>query len=171
MLSINIPKEVVVTSGGNFIRVEGPLGVIIKESSKVKFIVKNSRIYCLTGDNLALKQTYLSILRALIFGVLKGYRRKLRLVGVGFKALIKESNLCLKIGFSHEIIYEIPKDIQISCSKNKGIIIVIMGIENVRVNQVAVEIRRLRIPDVYKGKGIHYNKEILKLKKGKREGK
>jgi large subunit ribosomal protein L6 len=171
MLSINIPKEVKVISGVNFIRVEGPLGVIIKQSSKVKFIIKDTRLYCLSGDDNNLKQTYLAIMRGILFGVSKGYRRKLRLVGVGFKALIKETNLILKIGFSHEIFYNIPKDVVISTSKNKGVIIVISGIENVRVNQVAVEIRRLRIPDIYKGKGIHYNKEVLKLKKGKREGK
>jgi len=171
MLAISIPKEVKVTSGESFIRVEGPLGIIIKQSSKVQFIVKDARLYCLSGDDITLKQTYLSIIRALIFGVSKGYRRKLRLIGVGFKAAIKNDSLILKIGFSHEIIYTIPKDVKISCSKNKGIIIIISGIENFRVNQVAVEIRRLRIPDVYKGKGIHYNKEVVKLKKGKREGK
>ena len=169
MLAITIPKDVTITMGTHFIRVEGPLGLIIKQSSKVKFVVKDTRLYCLSGDDNALKQTYLSIMRGMIFGVSKGYRRKLRLVGVGFRAMLKENNLILKIGFSHEICYPIPKDVNILCSKNKGIIIVISGTENVRVNQVAVEIRRLRIPDIYKGKGIHYNKEILKLKKGKKE--
>jgi large subunit ribosomal protein L6 len=171
MLSLTLPKEVQVTSGENFIVVQGPLGIIIKQSSKIKFFIQDRRLYCLSGDVLALKQTYISILRNLIFGVVKGYRRKLRLVGVGFKALKRENNLVLKIGYSHEIVYKIPEDIKISCSKNKGIIIVISGIEHVRVNQVAVEIRSLRIPDIYKGKGIHYNKEVLKLKKGKRESK
>jgi len=171
MLSINIPKEIKVISGENFIRVEGPLGVIIKQSSKVKFIVKDTRLYCLSGDDATLKQTYLSIMRGIIFGVAKGYRRKLRLVGVGFKASIRDGNLSLKIGFSHEILYIIPKDVLITCAKHKGTLMVISGIERARVNQVAVEIRRLRIPDIYKGKGIHYYKEVLKLKKGKREGK
>lgn len=171
MIFISIPKEVKVITGENYIILQGPLGTIIKRSSKIKFVIKDSKIYCLVGDNNELKQTYLSIIRGIIFGITKGYRRKLRLVGVGFRALIKENNLILKIGFSHEIVYNIPKDIVITCSKNKGIIIVISGIENVRVNQVAVEIRRFRIPDIYKGKGIHYNKEILKLKKGKKEGK
>lgn len=171
MLALTIPKEVKVTSGKNFICVEGPLGVLIKESSKVKFIIKNVQIYCVAGDDFKLKQTYTSILRNLIFGVTKGYRKKLRLVGVGFRAWIKDSNLLLKIGYSHEVLYSIPKDIQIVCSKNKGVILVVSGIEQARVNQVAIEIKRLRMPDIYKGKGIHYNKEIIKLKKGKREGK
>ena len=171
MVSLTLPKEVTVTSGKNFICVEGPLGVIIKESSKVKFIIKNAQAYCIAGDDFELKQTYTSILRNLIFGVTKGYRKKLRLVGVGFKAWIKEFNLILKIGYSHEVQYTIPKDITIVCSKNKGVILVVSGIEQSRVNQIAIEIKRLRLPDIYKGKGIHYNKEIIKLKKGKREGK
>ena len=171
MLSISIPQNIKINTGINFISVKGPLGTIVKYISKVNFIVKDSKLYCISNSNFTVQQTYLCILRNIIFGVFKGYRRKLRLIGVGFKALIKENILTLKLGYSHEVNYIIPSDVKISCSKNKGVIILISGIENARVNQVAVEIRRLRIPDVYKGKGIHYNKEILKLKKGKREGK
>ena len=171
MLALTLPKEVTVTSGENFILVEGPLGILIKQSSNIKFFRQGTKLYCLSGGILALQQTYISILRNLIFGVVKGYRRKLRLVGVGFKASKRDQNLILKIGYSHEVVYPIPEDIKINCSKNKGIIIVISGVERVRVNQVAVEIRSFRIPDIYKGKGIHYNKEVLTLKKGKRESK
>ena len=171
MLALSLPKNVQVTSGENYVCVAGPLGTLVKKSSKVVFLVKDSMIYCLSGDNPALKQTYLSILRSLLLGVTKGYKRKLRLVGVGFKAFLRENTLILKLGFSHEICYTIPKDIKIVCAKHKGTLLVISGIENARVNQIAVEIKRFRIPDIYKGKGIHYNKEKIKLKKGKREGK
>jgi large subunit ribosomal protein L6 len=77
----------------------------------------------------------------------------------------------LKIGYSHEVIYPIPADVSIVCSKAKGTILLIKGVELYRVRQVAAEIRALHLPDAYKGKGIHYNKEVLRLKKGKREGK
>lgn len=77
----------------------------------------------------------------------------------------------LKIGFSHEIIYNIPRDIIIQTSKLKGVLILIKGIELFRVCQVASKIRSFRRPDIYKGKGIHYYKEKLILKKGKRETK
>jgi len=111
------------------------------------------------------------MIRNLILGVSKGYRQRLKLVGVGFRATLKDNKIFLKIGFSHEIAYQIPDDVQIVPSKAKGIFLLLKGKEKERVSQVAREIRNLRQPDAYKGKGIHYNKEILKLKKGKREGK
>jgi large subunit ribosomal protein L6 len=77
----------------------------------------------------------------------------------------------LKLGFSHEVKYTIPEDISILVSKNKGTILIVRGKENYRVQQIAREIRLLRVPDAYKGKGIQYKKEILVLKKGKRESK
>ena len=171
MLSLKIPKTVNIISGLNFIKIEGPLGTVIKDCTELEIIQKELRLYCILNRNLKNSQTYLSLLRSLIFGVAKGYRRKLRLIGVGFKAFVQGGYLMFKIGFSHESKYLIPKDIKITCSKIKGIIIVVSGIERSRVNQVAVEIRRFRMPDIYKGKGIHYNKEVFKLKKGKREGK
>jgi len=110
-------------------------------------------------------------MRSLILGVLKGYKFKLKLVGVGYKAKVVNKKLYLKIGYSHEAVYVIPKDIEIICSKAKGTLLLIKGKEEHRVHQVAMNIRQLRKPDVYKGKGIHKQGEILKLKKGKREGK
>jgi len=104
-------------------------------------------------------------------GVSKGFRQKLKLVGVGFKGFVKDNILNLKIGYSHEVTYEIPTDIKISASKVKGTLLLISGLELYRVKQIAADIRKLRIPDSYKGKGIHIDGEILKLKKGKREGK
>lgn len=111
------------------------------------------------------------MIRNLLVGVHKGFCQRLKLVGVGFRAMIKENKLILKLGFSHEVSYMIPTDVDIMCSKTKGILLLLKGKEKERVAQVAREIRNLRQPDAYKGKGIHYSKEILKLKKGKREGK
>jgi large subunit ribosomal protein L6 len=107
----------------------------------------------------------------LVLGVSKGFSCKLRLVGVGYRASVLNKILTLKIGYSHEIKYDIPQDINIFCGKAKGTRLLIRGIELQRVTQIASEIRSLRVPDVYKGKGIHYNKENIILKKGKREGK
>jgi large subunit ribosomal protein L6 len=103
--------------------------------------------------------------------VTKGYTKKLKLIGVGFRASVIENTLKLKLGFSHEIEYHFPKEITIVTAKSKGTILLIKGPELTQVNQVAADIRGLRKPDDYKGKGIHYYNEILKLKKGKREGK
>ena len=117
------------------------------------------------------KHFYHKLFTNLIIGVTKGYRKKLRLVGVGFRASVLDKTLILKIGYSHDIRFPIPDDISIFCGKLKGTRILIQGIELQRVTQTAAEIRALRIPDVYKGKGILYNDEVLILKKGKREGK
>lgn len=178
-LSIVIPKEVEITWGVNFVKIKGPLGTVIKQKGNLEFAIENSRLYLLSSSNEEKdnekKLFHLSLLRALIIGVSKGYKQKLRLVGVGYRAQIIENNLehqlSLKIGYSHEVIYPIPSDIDIVCSKAKGTTLLIKGIELYRVRQVASEIRALHVPDAYKGKGIHYNKEVLKLKKGKREGK
>lgn len=171
MLSIEIPKGVQLNLGLNFICVEGALGTIIKDSTALDIIVKESRLYCISKTNVQLTATFLAMIRGLMYGVSKGYRRKLRLIGVGFKAFIKDNYIYFKIGYSHESKYLIPEDIKVTCSKIKGIIIVISGVERSKVNQVAIEIKRFRIPDIYKGKGIHFNKEVFKFKKGKREGK
>ncbi len=111
------------------------------------------------------------MLEQLCIGVTKGFKQKLKLVGVGYRAALVENQLVLKLGYSHEVRYSIPKDITITPSKNKGVLLLVQGIELDRVKQVAVEIRRFREPDAYKGKGIHYYREVLRLKKGKREGK
>jgi large subunit ribosomal protein L6 len=75
------------------------------------------------------------------------------------------------LGYSHEVHYPVPQDIIITPSKAKGTLLLIKGLELQRVKQVSVEIRSLRKPDAYKGKGVHYYGEVLRLKKGKREGK
>ncbi len=169
LLYIKLPENVQVNWGKDFIKVSGPLGTIIKKKENVNFMLKDSIIYMLTEESLA--YFYWSLVRALIIGVLKGYRFRLKLIGVGYRARIENKNLYLKIGFSHEVLYNIPEDIEIKCSKVKGTLLWIKGKEEHRVRQIATEIRQLKKPDVYKGKGIHKENEILKLKKGKREGK
>ena len=176
MLSIPIPPKVNLIWGNDFLKVTGPLGSVIKRKGNISFAQKDNRLYILGLDESSKdvnekKHFYLSILRTLLIGVYKGYRRKLRLVGVGYKASVLNQKLILKLGYSHEVVYKIPEDVQIQCSKNKGTLIVLKGKELHRVCQVASEIRALRIPDAYKGKGVHYDKDQLKLKKGKREGK
>lgn len=171
MLKLNLPKNVKINWGENFIKVEGPLGLIVKQKDTFYLAIKDDLLY-LWAPNAEFKENfYLTMLKTLIIGVTKGYRQRLKLIGVGFKAVVKEHRVFLKIGYSHEVEYKIPEDIQIIASKNKGFFLLIKGKEKTRVNQVAKEIRALRMPDAYKGKGIHYNKEVLKLKKGKREGK
>lgn len=168
MLSIPIPKNVQVLLAKDYVKMVGPFGTLVKKTGTLQIAIHDFRLYVLNGG----KQTnnFLSLFRGYLVGLSKGYRRKLRLVGVGYRASLNQNKLLLKVGFSHEVEYDIPGDVTITCSKAKGTVILIRGKELQRVNQVASEIRRLRRPDAYKGKGIHYDNEVLRLKKGKREG-
>lgn len=171
MYIINIPKNVYIYWGSNFIKVTGILGSVIKKKADFELAQENSTLYVFTNKSQDNLQFYVSMIQKLILGVSKGFRHKLKLVGVGFRAKIEKKKLILKIGYSHDVIYNIPNDIQIYNGKVKGIFLLIKGKELYRVNQISSEIRALRKPDIYKGKGIHKQNEILKLKKGKREGK
>lgn len=171
MLAITLPKNVNITWGADFVKVTGPLGTIIKRKADFELAIKETKLYLWSPKDPQKEAAFLKWLNALIIGVEKGYRQKLKLVGVGYKASVSDNRLYLKVGFSHELFYIIPEDLQIKCSKAKGTMILIQGIELQRVKQVATDIRMLRAPDAYKGKGIHFYKEELKLKKGKREGK
>jgi len=171
MISIKIPAEIKLKWGKEFLQIIGPLGTLVKEKGDLDLAIKNNRLYFLNIENDKKKHFYLSMIRNVFLGISKGYRRKLRLVGVGYRASIEGNILKLKIGYSHIIEYPIPEDVQILCAKAKGTLLLIKGKEYNRVTQVASEVRKLKTPDSYKGKGIHYNKEILNLKKGKKEGK
>lgn len=169
-----LPTNVTVKWGDGFIKMEGPNGKICKKIGEEFFLQSNNKLFIYFGKKSFKKDFYFVNFCKLIDGVLKGYSLKLKLNGVGFKVFLDtlpKKVLRLKIGYSHEIIYEIPSDIHIEISKSKGTIILIKGAEEARVHQIASEIRQLRMPDAYKGKGILYENEILVLKKGKKEGK
>jgi large subunit ribosomal protein L6 len=171
MISIKIPKDIVISWGEHFVKVTGSLGTVKKKKSGFDLVIKDSNLYIIPENNDVKLDFYTSLLNSLIIGVSKGYRQKLKLVGVGFKVSVVENSLKLKIGFSHEVLYAIPEDVKILVSNVKGNLILIKGKEKQRVSQIASEIRGLRVPDAYKGKGIQYYNEVLKLKKGKSEGK
>jgi len=170
MLSIPILQNVRIIWGEDFIKIEGPLGSVTKRRGDVRLAIKDARLYLNTSEE-SKTHFYLSLIRSLMVGVVRGYKRRLRLVGVGYRASVSSKGLLLKIGYSHEIVYPIPSDVQVLCSKTKGTLLIVRGIELHRVRQIAAEIRSFHKPDAYKGKGIHDEAEVLRLKKGKREGK
>lgn len=171
MLTYNLTKDVSIVWGDDFVKISGTKGLLIKRKSDFSLAVKDSKLYLWSKDHPSKENAYLSWLHQLIVGVTKGYTQKLRLVGVGYRANIVDKKLILKLGFSHEVSYSFPDEISIIPAKAKGTILLIKGSELTQVNQVAADIRGFRKPDAYKGKGIHYYNETLKLKKGKREGK
>ena len=103
----------------------------------------------------------------MVLGVTKGYERKLELVGVGFRAAVQGKALNLALGFSHPVAYDIPEGISIETPTQTEILI--KGIDAQKVGQVAAEIRDVRPPEPYKGKGVCYSGEQITLKEGKKK--
>ena len=111
--------------------------------------------------------TYRSIINNMIIGVTEGYEKQLELVGVGYRASTQGKNVNLTLGFSHPVVYKIPEQIEITTPSQTEIII--KGIDKQKVGQVAAEIRSLRPPEPYKGKGVRYKGEEISLKETKKQ--
>ena len=111
--------------------------------------------------------TFRSLINNMIIGVSEGYEKQLELVGVGYRARTQGKNINLTLGFSHPVIYEIPEEIEIQTPSQTEIII--KGIDKQKVGQVAAEIRSLRPPEPYKGKGVRYKGEQISLKETKKQ--
>jgi large subunit ribosomal protein L6 len=101
----------------------------------------------------------------MVHGVSQGFERKLEIQGVGYKADVSGKKLVLNLGFSHPINYPIPQGISISV--DRGVRLLVTGIDKEQVGQVSAEIRGFRPPDSYKGKGVRYEGEVVRLKAGK----
>ena len=120
------------------------------------------------GGNPKENHFYLSILNKIVLGIWKGFSIKLNIVGVGYKAILNDQQLTLKIGFSHNIMYKIPGNIKLKLLSQKLITLVIFGNDFQKVNQVAADIRALKPAEPYKGKGIKYLNEVIRRKEGKK---
>ena len=170
MLFLNIPKDIDIKIGKNWIKFIGPFGQVTKKKSnkiKLYFSKSNSRLYLL-NDNDKNNHFYLSLINKIIWGLFKGFIAKLEIIGVGYKANIKDNKLHLRLGYSHEIIYDIPKDVTITVLQQKILTLVIFGNNLQKINQIAAEIRSLKSPEPYKGKGIRFLNEIIRQKEGKK---
>jgi large subunit ribosomal protein L6 len=103
----------------------------------------------------------------ILHGVKDGFEKKLEINGVGYRAAMQGRNLQLALGFSHDVVYEVPADITVACPKPTEI--VVTGIDKQKVGQVAAEIRKYRGPEPYKGKGVKYANETIFRKEGKKK--
>ncbi|MBP7551879.1 MAG: 50S ribosomal protein L6 [Spirochaetes bacterium] len=169
-LPIEIPAQVKITNSEKKIIIEGPKGkmeldidsnILVKnEGSKLiidrKSDEKNAR---------AAHGLYRVLIQNMVKGVTTGFERKLEISGTGFKANVEGQNLVLNLGYSHIIKYPIPKEIKIVVEEN--VKINISGMDKHLVGFVASEIRKLRKPEPYKGKGIKYSDEKIRRKAGK----
>ena len=176
---IVVPNGVTVTvSPDNVVTVKGPKGELKQEIDRdIKIEVKDGQMNILRPTeqirHRAMHGLYRSILANLVKGVTDGYTRKLELIGVGFKASNQGNVLDLALGFSHNIVFEVPKELKVATAQEKGQnpLITLEGIDKQLIGQVAAKLRSLRKPEPYKGKGVRYVGEIVRKKAGKAAGK
>jgi len=170
---IEISKDIeVILNTHNILSLQTKLGKLerkLSDNLNVTYHVcenSNNSLVLESNNKTILRTEHKNILN-MIEGVFYGYQKVLQLVGVGYKAYIEDSILVLKLGFSHEVKYPIPIDINIICLKPTEILI--FGISKEYVNQIAHSIRNFKKPDIYKGKGLRFNNEEIKLKEGKKK--
>jgi large subunit ribosomal protein L6 len=172
---IIIPQEVTTklltdTAGNFLVEIKGPKGnLTIKVPTGVKAEQKDREIICSVNDPEDKNQRAIwGLARTLInngvLGVVKEFAKALEINGVGFKAVLQGKKLVLNVGFSHPVEYIVPQGINLEVEKN---IIKVSGIDKQLVGQTAAEIRTIKKPEPYKGKGIKYVDEVLRRKAGK----
>ena len=166
---VEIPNGVDVTIKDRLISFKGPKGEMIMDlHESVKINLNDSSITLeINEKNSAMAGTMRSLINNNIIGVSEGYEKKLNLVGVGYKAEVKNKQLHLALGFSHPVIYEYENEIDITTPSPTEIIV--KGINKQRVGQISSEIRAFRPPEPYKGKGVKYSDENIIRKEAKKK--
>jgi large subunit ribosomal protein L6 len=172
---ISLPKGVEVKQDGDVVTVKGPKGTL--STSLVPGIglkVENNVLQFTRANEEQKTRAFHGLMRALvannIHGVSEGFKRELDIVGVGYRAEVKGKEVVFALGYSHPVRFAIPEGIDIVVDAKTGHI-TITGTDKQKVGQTAAEIRALREPDPYKGKGIKYSDEIIRRKAGKAAGK
>lgn len=173
-LPVSVPKGVTVAVDGNMIRVKGPKGELTRKIAQdISVAVENDTIKVSRPSDESKHKALHGLTRTLIAnmveGVTKGYQKQLEISGVGYKAEVRPFGLQLALGFSHPIQYRAPTGIKLTAPQPTQIII--DGADKEIVGQVAAELRQLRPPEPYKGKGIKYAGEQIRRKAGKAGGK
>ncbi|MEK7167307.1 MAG: 50S ribosomal protein L6 [Patescibacteria group bacterium] len=167
---INIPEGVNIKMENQNIIIKGPKGELIQKiHPNVKIEQKDNKLLVnvqKTNDKKqrALWGLFQRLISNMIEGITNGFEKKLEINGLGYKAEVSGNKLVLNVGFSHQVNFDIPKDIDIKIEKN---IIIISGFDKQLVGETAAQIRRIKKPEPYKGKGIKYIDEVIKRKAGK----
>jgi large subunit ribosomal protein L6 len=174
-----VPSGVTVTlAKDNQLIVKGPKGELKQSVDRdITIEVKDGQVlFSRPTDQIrhrAMHGLYRSLVDNMVKGVTEGFKKNLELVGVGFKASNQGNLLDLSLGFSHNIIFEIPKELSVKTAQEKGDNpkIYLEGIDKQLIGQVAAKLRGLRKPEPYKGKGVKYVGEAVRRKAGKAAGK
>lgn len=169
---VAVPEGVTATVDGQTVTAKGPKGelnFVVNDEVLVK--LDNGEI--IVGPREDSKNAHSkwgmsrTQIQNILIGVKEGFERKLEINGVGYRASMQGKNLQLALGFSHDVIYQVPEGINVACPKPTEV--VITGIDKQKVGQVASEIRKYRKPEPYKGKGVKYAEERIVRKEGKKK--
>ncbi|MDD5032236.1 MAG: 50S ribosomal protein L6 [Patescibacteria group bacterium] len=173
-LPIKLPAGTQAKIEGGFIVVKGPKGEIKEKlnnlvkveigDGEIKVSIKNTE----EKKEKSLWGLYRSLINNLVIGVNEGFEKKLEISGVGYRAAMNGNKLILNLGFSHPVEYDLPEGITGSVAEN---VITLKGLDKKLVGETAAEIKKFRIPDPYKAKGIKYSGEIIRRKAGKAAAK
>jgi large subunit ribosomal protein L6 len=166
-LKIKVPQGVTLTLESTQITVEGKLGKIVQPISGDVIFISDNNTLSSNSSNKVLWGTENRNIANAIIGVSQGFKKRLNLVGIGYRAQVIGKLLTLKLGLSHDVKYQIPDEIEIICPKPDQIIL--LGIKKDYLNRIASNIRSFKKPDPYKGKGILFENERLILKEGKKK--
>ena len=167
---IAIPKGIEINKSENEVLVKGPKGCIkVLVPKGITLNVEDSKVLLVCGENKEIKSSmhglYRSLVQNAIIGVSSGFVKQLSLIGIGYRAAVKGNELDLQLGFSHPCQLKIPEGIEIQIEKSTKI--TISGIDKQLVGQFAANVRALRPPEPYKGKGVRYIDEFVRKKAGK----
>ena len=169
---ISIPAGVTVNVDGNIVTVKGPKGelsTVINKNIGVEVSETELKVTRKNDNYKNFHGTANANIKNMIIGVTKGYEKKLEAVGVGYRFQIKGKELVVSAGYSNPVIVKIPENITLESPSNTELFI--RGIDKQKVGQFAAEIREIRKPEPYKGKGIRYADEHIRRKEGKKASK
>ncbi|MEZ5751245.1 MAG: 50S ribosomal protein L6 [Paracoccaceae bacterium] len=169
---VALPKGVDVTISGQTVSVKGPKGTLSFKATDDVTITQEDGAIKVTprGTSKRARQQWgmaRSMVENLTIGVTTGFKREMELVGVGYRAAMQGKDVKLSLGYSHDVVFEVPAGITVTTPKPTEI--VIEGIDAQQVGQVAANIREWRRPEPYKGKGIRYKDEYIFRKEGKKK--
>ena len=174
-MPVTIPKGVDVNADGGAVRVKGPKGELTtRVPMGLTVSIENGEVRIARSNDEPQQRAFHGLLRSLVAnsveGVTKGFSKDLEIVGVGYKAEVKPKMIVFSLGYSHPVNFPIPDGISVVLDAKAGKLTV-NGADRQKVGQTAAEIRKLRVPDPYKAKGIKYANEIIRRKVGKAGGK
>lgn len=172
-LTIQVPENVIINfdTENSILQIEGLLGKLtrkLKNSFSINLSnLEKTKTFTISSLDKKLWGTENTHIQNMIQGVTYGFRKDLKLIGIGYRARLEGRKLILKIGYSHDISFDIPKGVLVQCPKPDQI--TVFGIEKELVHKISFRIRSIKKPDVYKGKGIRFDNENIRLKEGKKK--